>query len=56
MKIARCDYGYAIVQSSRGKRLFNALIFSIIDSSAPLGAALVKVDTEGRKRLNELSL
>ena len=40
MKIARCDYGYAIVQPSRGKRLFNALIFSIIDSSAQLGSTV----------------
>lgn len=38
MKIARCDYGYAIVQPSRGKRLFNVLIFSVIDSSASLGS------------------
>lgn len=38
MKIARCDYGYAIVQPSRGKQLFNVLIFSVIDSSASLGS------------------
>lgn len=38
MKIARCDFGYAIVQPSRGKQIINALIFSIIDLSASLGS------------------
>jgi hypothetical protein len=40
MKIARCDDGYAIVQPSRGKQLFNVLIFSFIDSSAQLGSTV----------------